>query len=90
MQKESIDGLSEISGRIVNLARKMKRVIESQGTDVLSPMVVDCIYQAAANCALTPALFLTSTSVLLLTNPGQTPGTFGRHRTKPAATGCSS
>lgn len=54
MQKESIDGLSEISGRAVNLTRKIRRIMEEKGVGMLSPMVVDCVYQAAANCKENP------------------------------------
>jgi hypothetical protein len=50
MQKECIDGLADVSERAFTFARKIKRVIQAKGVDVLSPMVVDCIYQAAANC----------------------------------------
>ena len=53
MQKESIDGLSEFSGRVVILAQKVRDVIERDGIGCLNPMVIDCIYQAAANC-MTP------------------------------------
>lgn len=51
MQQESIAGLREISDRAVRLvARRAKAVIANGGIDSLSPMVIDCIYQAAANC----------------------------------------
>ncbi|KAK3710452.1 hypothetical protein LTR37_010295 [Vermiconidia calcicola] len=51
MQKESIDGLGEISGRCVTLARKVKTAVDNGEIGRLSPMVVDAIYQAAANYA---------------------------------------
>lgn len=50
MQKESIEGLSEYSGRVVELARKVRSVIERDGTGRLSPMIIDAFYNAAANC----------------------------------------
>ena len=50
MQKESINGLSEFSGRVVQLARKIRSVVDDGGIGRLNPMVIDCIYQAAANC----------------------------------------
>ena len=50
MQKESIEGLSEFSGRAVQLAEKIREVVTNGGMDRLSPLVIDCIYQAAANC----------------------------------------
>lgn len=56
IQKESIEGLSEFSGRVVNLARKVRSAIERDGLGRLNPMVIDCFYQAAANCTMTPHL----------------------------------
>lgn len=53
VQKECIDGLSEISSRVVDLARKIRNVAETKGLGYLNPLVIDCIYQAAANCKLT-------------------------------------
>lgn len=50
MQKQSIDGLSKISGRASELARRLKNIAKSGGLDRLGPMVIDCVYQAAANC----------------------------------------
>lgn len=50
MQKESIDGLSEISNTTVQLTRRLKDMIDNGGLNRLGPMVVDCVYQAAANC----------------------------------------
>lgn len=50
IQKESIEGLSEISGRAVQLSRRVRDVVENGQLDRLSPMVIDCVYQAAANC----------------------------------------
>jgi hypothetical protein len=50
MQQDSIEGLSVISNQIVVLARRLRGHIEQGGMQLLSPMVVDCFYQAAANC----------------------------------------
>ncbi len=55
MQKASIDGLSEISSRVVNLARKIRKIVDTKGLSVLSPMVVDSIYKAAACCMCSPS-----------------------------------
>ena len=49
-QQESIDGLSEYSSRVFDLARRVREIIERDGTAGLSPMIVDSIYQGAANC----------------------------------------
>ena len=56
VQKECIDGLSEVSGRVVQLARKIRNVADTKGLGYLNPLVVDCIYQAAANCTFTSQL----------------------------------
>lgn len=50
MQKESIDGLREYSQRVVYLARRLKDIIDREGTSGLSPMIIDSVYQGAANC----------------------------------------
>ena len=50
MQKQGIEGLTEISGRVLELARGVREIVKHGGLDRLSPMVIDCIYQAAANC----------------------------------------
>jgi hypothetical protein len=50
VQKECIDGLSEVSGRVLDLARKIRSVAETKGLGCLSPLVIDCIYTATANC----------------------------------------
>ena len=55
MQKESIEGLSEFSGRVVQLAQRIRGVIDSDGIGRLNPMVIDCVYQAAANCMSNPS-----------------------------------
>ena len=52
MQKESINGLSEISDRVVQLSPILRDIVQSGWASLLSPMVVDCVYQAAANCKL--------------------------------------
>lgn len=49
MQQESIEGLREYSERVLELARRVKAIIERHGTSGLSPMIVDSIYQGAAN-----------------------------------------
>lgn len=49
MQQESIIGLKEYSDRVLQLARRVKAIIERQGTSHLSPMIVDSIYQGAVN-----------------------------------------
>ncbi len=54
MQKECIDGLSEMSGRVVQLARQIRSVADTKGLGYLNPLVIDCIYQAAANCKVSP------------------------------------
>ena len=65
MQKESIAGLKEFSERVVHLAREVRSAIGSGGIGRLSPMVIECIYQAAANCTKA----LTYHSLTTLTDP---------------------
>ncbi len=50
MQKQSIDGLKEVSNRTIDLSRQIRRIIEDGKLDKISPMIIDCIYQAAASC----------------------------------------
>lgn len=50
MQKESIDGLAETCKQVVQMSRRIRSVIEQDGLDRVSPMIIDSIYQAAANC----------------------------------------
>lgn len=50
MQQESLEGLREYSQRVLQLARRVKRIIEQHGASGLSPMIIDSIYQGAANC----------------------------------------
>ena len=50
MQNESIEGLSEITGRALHLARRVRSFVERSGYGRLSPLVIDSFYQAAANC----------------------------------------
>jgi hypothetical protein len=50
VQKECIDGLSEVSSRVVGLARRIRNVIETKGFGHCNPLVIDSIYQSAANC----------------------------------------
>lgn len=49
MQQESINGLREYSERVLQLARRVKSIIERHGTSGLSPMIIDAVYQSAAN-----------------------------------------
>ncbi|EME46578.1 hypothetical protein DOTSEDRAFT_70550 [Dothistroma septosporum NZE10] len=51
MQKVSIDGLSEVSTQVVHLARRVRDFIEKAGPERVSPLVIDSLYQAAANYA---------------------------------------
>lgn len=50
MQKESIDGLGEVSSQVIDLARRVRGFIERAGLQRVSPLVVDSLYQSAANC----------------------------------------
>lgn len=50
MQKDAIAGLGEISATVMMLAQRVARFIETAGLAKISPLVVDCFYQAAANC----------------------------------------
>lgn len=50
MQKEAIDGLSAVSAEVVHLARRVRGFIEKAGLGRVSPLVIDSLYQAAANC----------------------------------------
>ena len=54
VQKECIDGLSEVSGRVVELARKIRNVADTKGLGYCNPLVIDSIYQSAANCKSKP------------------------------------
>lgn len=49
MQQDSIAGLKEYSERVLRLARRVKAIIERQGTAALSPMIIESLYQCAAN-----------------------------------------
>ena len=51
MQKESLEGLSEISATVMHLAHRVRNFIGKDGLQRLSPLVIDCLYQAAANYA---------------------------------------
>ncbi|KAK4627040.1 Transcription factor BOA15 [Fulvia fulva] len=51
MQKEAIDGLSAVSAEVVHLARRVRGFIEKAGLGRVSPLVIDSLYQAAANYA---------------------------------------
>ncbi|USW53994.1 hypothetical protein Slin15195_G073130 [Septoria linicola] len=51
MQKESIDGLREVTAQALQLARRVLAFVEQSGIGKLSPLVIDSLYQAAANYA---------------------------------------
>ncbi|KAK3116945.1 hypothetical protein LTR53_002168 [Teratosphaeriaceae sp. CCFEE 6253] len=51
MQKESVSGLQELSATVMHLAGRVRGHIDSEGLDRLSPLTIDCFYQAAANYA---------------------------------------
>lgn len=50
VQKESIDGLRDYSERVLVMARRVRAIIERHGPSGLSPMIIDSVYQGAANC----------------------------------------
>lgn len=50
MQHEAIEGLREYSGRVLQLARHVRDIVDRGASAGLSPMVVDSLYQGAANC----------------------------------------
>lgn len=51
IQKESIDGIADISATVMHLARRIRSFIDRAGLSRLSPLTIDCLYQAAANYA---------------------------------------
>jgi len=51
MQKTSIEGLGDISATVMLLARRVRDFIVKNGLGRVSPLVIDCFYQAAANYA---------------------------------------
>ncbi|KAF2170076.1 hypothetical protein M409DRAFT_64442 [Zasmidium cellare ATCC 36951] len=51
MQKEAIDGLGDISSQAMDLARRVRTFVDRAGLQRVSPLVVDSLYQAAANYA---------------------------------------
>lgn len=51
MQKESIEGLSTFSAAVLHFGRRVRNFLERGGLERLSPLVIDCLYQAAANYA---------------------------------------
>lgn len=50
IQKQSITGLKEVSGQVVQLARRVKAIAELGGMFKTSPFIIDSLYQAAAIC----------------------------------------
>ena len=68
VQQESIEGLREYSGRVLQLARRVKTIINQHGSSGLSPMIIDSIYQGAANCE-SPAMIPTLRSAPLTHSP---------------------
>ena len=89
IQKESIEGLSEISGKVVHLARRVRRFIEKSGLGRFNPMLVDCFYIAAANCNFIHTECSTAALALILTRT-QMPGTFASLPILPAESDCQS
>lgn len=87
MQQASIHGLEEISSRVLFLARRVRRNVDTKGVAAVSPLVVDAIYQAAANCKLSNPK-ATSRYRLMLTMWSQTRGTFAKPRIRRAASDC--
>ncbi|TKA79555.1 hypothetical protein B0A55_02741 [Friedmanniomyces simplex] len=61
MQQEAIAGLSDLSAAVLHLARRIRDSIDTEaeegggggggGLSRLSPLIIDCFYQAAANYA---------------------------------------
>lgn len=51
MQKAAIGGLEDVSTEVFKLAKTIRQVIELEGLAKVSPLVVECLYQAAANYA---------------------------------------
>lgn len=51
MQRTAISGLEEVSTEVFRLAKTIRQVIELDGLAKVSPLVVECLYQAAANYA---------------------------------------
>jgi hypothetical protein len=51
MQEASIGGLSDVSATVFNLGRRVRNFIERAGLSRLSPLVIDSLYQGAANYA---------------------------------------
>jgi len=55
MQKTSIDGLKEMSDRAVHVLRQVRIAASESQLGRMSFMVVDCVYQTAANCTYSHA-----------------------------------
>ena len=51
MQGESLEGLSEISATVMSLAHRVRNFLDKGYLQLLSPLVIDSLYQAAANYA---------------------------------------
>lgn len=59
MQKLAIDGLRESALQVVKLARVVREEIQTSGFGLLSPLFIDSVYQAAANCKFLSLSLLT-------------------------------
>lgn len=82
MQKESIDGISEVSMEVANLARQLRTYVEQFGAAKVSPLIIDSLYQAAANCKCHIVL---ADLPLRHANDSQTSGTSANRPTPPVA-----
>lgn len=51
MQKIAITGLEDVSAEVLRFAKTIRQAIELEGLTKVSPLVVECLYQAAANYA---------------------------------------
>ncbi|KAL2349988.1 hypothetical protein BJ546DRAFT_956590 [Cryomyces antarcticus] len=51
MQEAAISGLRGMSGEVVTLTRRTRSFTETSSVQKISPLVTDCLYQAAANYA---------------------------------------
>ena len=55
MQQEAISGISEFTELAMQMARRLKAFVDKVGLENVSPLVVDSLYQAAANCTRDPS-----------------------------------
>ncbi|KAI9704054.1 MAG: hypothetical protein M1820_005676 [Bogoriella megaspora] len=51
IQDSAVNGIKEISGEVLKLCRRFRTFIDAYGLARVSPLVADCMYQAAANYA---------------------------------------